>query len=235
VVKLVNNFKGVVLWDIDGTLISPIRHNFESLHVKAVVKNGIIPAEKPPKLLGLTDFEVISDLVNVHPNQEKGDVLENCFKDLDRISLSMYNQNSFSLCKGLPEALIKIQELGWNNGILTGNTKARMLKKLEILDITNFFNPKFMFYCELQDNRENIAARAKKILEFEKVSSSFIIGDTPRDIKVAKEYDFKVVAVGTGNFSLKYLEQFAPNLVIENLEDDLNVFLSFLNGLSLHN
>ena len=233
-VRIVNNFKGVVLWDMDGTLISPIRHNFESPHVKAVIRNGFNPEEKHPGLLGSTDFEIISDLVNINQNQERGDVLEKCFKDLDSVSLSMYNQNSFFLCQGLPEALIKIQELGWNNGILTGNTKARMLKKLEMLNITNFFNHKFMFYCELNDNRENIASRAKKTLESEHVSNSFIVGDTPRDIKVAKEYDFKVVAVGTGHFSLKQLEQFAPNLVIRNLEDDLRVFLSFLVGLSLN-
>jgi phosphoglycolate phosphatase-like HAD superfamily hydrolase len=217
---------------MDGTLISPIRESNESPHLNAVKKNGFIPEWKNPGLIGSTDFEIISDLVNINQNQERGDVLENCFKDLDSLSLSMYNQNSFFLCQGLPEALIKIQELGWNNGILTGNTKVRMLKKLEILNVTNYFNHNFMFYCKLNDNRENIAARAKKTLKSEHVSNSFIVGDTPRDIKVAKEYDFKVVAVSTGHFSLKQLEQFAPNLVIRNLEDDLRVFLSFLVGLS---
>jgi phosphoglycolate phosphatase len=223
--------KGVVLWDMDGTLISAIRESNESPHLNAVKKNGFNPQGKNPGLIGSTDFEVISSLLSFYSSKDSKNILEKCLKDLDDISLSLYQPNSFSLCQGLPRALIKIKELGWENGILTGNTKIRMLKKLEILKIADYFNEDFMFSCNIHDTRENITERAKKILKSASYSNSFIVGDTPRDISVAKKYDLKVVAVSTGIFSLEELEKFAPNLLIRNLEDDLEIFLNFTVGL----
>ena len=110
-----------------------------------------------------------------------------------------------------------------------------MLKKLEILKIADYFNQDVMFSCNLKDTRENITKRAKKMLKSAGYSNSFIVGDTPRDIIVAKKYDLKVVAVSTGSFSLEKLENFAPDLLIRNLEDDLEVFLDFTIGLSSKN
>ena len=225
----------MVLWDMDGTLISPIRGSIESPHINAVVKNGFNPEKKYPGLFGLTDFEIISSLISFYPSNENENVLEKCFKDLDNISLSLYDSNSFSLCQGLPQALIKINELGWDNGILTGNTNLRMHKKLEILKIADYFNQDFMFSCNLKDTRENITKRAKKMLKSAGYSNSFIVGDTPRDIIVAKKYDLRVVAVSTGSFSLETLENFAPDLLIRNLENDLEIFLDFTIGLSSKN
>lgn len=217
---------------MDGTIISPIRESNESPHLNAVKKNGFNPQGKDPDLIGSTDFEVISGLLSFYPSNESEKVLEKCFKDLDDISLSLYRSNSFSLCQGLPKALIKIKELGWDNGILTGNTKIRMFKKLEILQISNYFNKEFMFSCDVYDTREKITERAKKILKSADYSNSFIVGDTPRDINVAKKYDLKVVAVSTGVFSHTELEKFAPNLLIRNLKDDLGIFLNFIISLS---
>jgi len=224
--------KGVILWDMDGTLISPIRKGYTSPHLNAVKNNGFIPQGKNPSLIGSTDFEIISSLLGFYPSEKSEIALEKCFRDLDDISLKLYQSNSFSLCQGLPKALIKIKELGWNNGILTGNTKTRMFKKLEILNIVNFFNKEFMFSCGINDTREIITEHAKKTLISAGYSNSFIVGDTPRDISVAQKYELKVVAVGTGIFSLEQLRKFTPNLLIKNLEDDLEIFLNFTKGLS---
>ena len=220
---------------MDGTLISPIRSSIESPHLNAIVKNGFNPEKKHLGLFGSTDFEIISSLISFDPVNENENILEKCFEDLDAISLTLYNSNSFSLCQGLPQVLIKLNELGWDNGILTGNTNLRMHKKLEILKIADYFNQDFMFSCNLKDTRENITERAKKMLKSVGYSNSFIVGDTPRDISVAKKYDLRVVAVSTGSFSFEKLENFAPNLLIRNFEDDLEIFLDFTIGLSSKN
>lgn len=224
--------KRVVLWDIDGTLSSPIRNNTESPHVNAIVKNGFNPTRKSPRLVGSTDFEVISSLMDFYPSKENNDALEKCFRELDNLSLSLYDSKSFLLCQGLPQVLVKINELGWDNGILTGNTNLRMNRKLEILKIADFFNKDLMFSCNFKDARENITIRAKKILNSSGFLISFIVGDTPRDIVIAKKYGLKVVAVSTGIFSYKKLKSFAPDLLIRNLEDDLEIFLDFAKCLN---
>lgn len=223
--------KGIVLWDMDGTLISPIRNHTESPHVNAVRRNGFKSGTNFPGLLGSTDYEIILKLTYGETTPMKK-FLENCFKDLDDVSLSLYHENSFSLCQGFPSALIKVNELGWDNGILTGNTKTRMLKKLEILKIEDYFNHEFMFSCNFSETRENIAERAKKTLAIAGYTTNVIAGDTPRDISVARSYGFKSVAVGTGSFSLKELSEYDPNLLLTNFQNDLSIFLEFIGTLS---
>ena len=224
--------KGIVLWDMDGTLISSIRNHTESPHVNAISRNGFKSGTNYPGLLGSTDYEIILKLTYGESTPIKKS-LENCFKDLDDVSLSLYHENSFSLCQGFPEALVRVNELGWDNGILTGNTKTRMLKKLEILKITDYFNHKSMFSCNFGESREHIAKRAKKALTISGYSTNVIAGDTPRDISVARSYGFKSVAVGTGSFSLKELSECNPNLLLTNFQNDLQIFLEFIRTLSL--
>jgi len=218
---------------MDGTLISPIRNHAESPHVNAVRRNGFKSVMNQPGLLGSTDYEIILKLTYSESTPIKK-ILEKCFKDLDELSLSLYHDNSFSLCQGFPEVLVKVTESGWENGILTGNTKTRMLKKLEILKITDYFNCKSMFSCNFGESREDIAKRAKKALTISGYSTNVIAGDTPRDISVAKSYGFKSVAVGTGSFSLKELSECDPNLLLTNFQNDLRIFLEFINSLSLN-
>jgi len=232
VVPNVKLAKGIVLWDMDGTLISPIRNHAESPHVNAVHRNGFKSEMNQPGLLGSTDYEIILKLA-YGESAPVNKILEKCFKDLDELSLSLYHDKSFSLCKGFPEVLAKVTEIGWENGILTGNTKTRLLKKLEILKITDYFNYSFMFSCNFSESREDIAKRAKKALTISGYSTPVIVGDTPRDVGVAQNYGFKSVAVGTGSFSLKELSECDPNLLLTNFQNDLKVFLDFIRALSL--
>jgi len=217
---------------MDGTLISPIRSHTESPHVNAVRRNGFNSAVNQPGLLGSTDYEIIVKLTFSESTPIKK-ILEKCFKDLDELSLPLYNDEPFSLCLGFPEVLAKVTEIGWENGILTGNTKARMLKKLEILKITDYFNHKYMFSCNFGESREDIAKRAKKALTISGYSTNVIAGDTPRDISVAQSYGFKSVAVGTGSFSLQELSKCGPNLLLTNFQSDSRIFLEFIRTLSL--
>lgn len=212
---------------MDGTLISPIRNHAESPHVNAVRRNGFKSTMNQPGLLGSTDYEIILKLTYGESTPVKK-ILEKCFKDLDELSLSLYHDKSFSLCQGFPEVLAKVTEIGWENGILTGNTKTRMLKKLKILKITDYFNHSFMFSCNFGESRENIAERVKKTLVISGYSTPVIVGDTPRDVSIAQNYGFKSIAVGTGNFSLKELSECDPNLLLTNFQNDLKVFLEFL-------
>jgi len=232
VVPNVKLAKGIVLWDMDGTLISPIRSHTESPHVNAVRRNGFNSAVNQPGLLGSTDYEIIVKLTFSESTPIKK-ILEKCFKDLDELSLPLYNDEPFSLCLGFPEVLAKVTEIGWENGILTGNTKTRLLKKLEILKITDYFNYSFMFSCNFSEYREDIAKRAKKALTISGYSTPVIVGDTPRDVGVAQKYGFKSAAVGTGSFSIKELSECAPNLLLTNFQNDLKVFLDFISALSI--
>ena len=72
--------------------------------------------------------------------------------------------------------------------------------------------------------RYQIVEKAKQGLE-EKfgtpfaLTATYVIGDTPSDIKAAKKLGFVSVGVATGNYSLQELAQHNPDLLLRNLAE----------------
>jgi len=223
-----NQKKGVILWDIDGTIISPVRKSIKSPHLNVAVKHGIKPNMKSKSLIGSTDYEVLVELTNNYNGINKFLILSKCFEDLDQESLMVYGKDAFELCLGISEALIETNKLGWDNGVLTGNTDTRL--SIKISDYLVNFNSDLFFGCKFGDSREKITERASEMLKSKGLNRVLIVGDTPRDISVAKKFDFQVVSVATGKFSVEELKKFKPNLVIRNFKEDLDKFLKFIDN-----
>jgi phosphoglycolate phosphatase-like HAD superfamily hydrolase len=166
-------------------------------------------------------------MLHDYKDENKYDVLVDCFKVLDQESLEIYKHESFDLCLGMPDVLIEVRKRGWNNGILTGNTYKRMEMKLS--RIIDLFDPNLIFECKLGDSRENIAKRASELLASKRNDNNIIVGDTPRDISVAKEFGFQVVSVATGKFTTDALEKFKPHLLVKNFKHDFKNFIKFID------
>ena len=223
-----NQSKGVILWDIDGTIISPIRKMINSPHANTVIKHGIEPNGRSKVLIGSTDYEVLEDLLENYRGEDKLSLLDNCFKELDQESSVLYGQNLFELCLGMPEVLLEASKLGWKNGVLTGNTYKRMVMKLS--NVLEKFDQSLMFECKFGDTREKIAKRASEVLKFNEINNVIIVGDTPRDISVAKKFNFHTVSVASGKFSYKELKNFSPDLVLNDFNNDVKLFLKFVSS-----
>jgi phosphoglycolate phosphatase-like HAD superfamily hydrolase len=223
-----NHSKGVILWDIDGTIISPIRKIVNSPHANTVIKHGIEPNGRSEVLIGSTDYEVLEDLMENYKGENKFSLLDTCFKELDKESLVLYGQNSFELCLGMPEVLIETSKLGWDNGVLTGNTYIRMIMKLS--NVLDKFDQSLLFECKFGDSREKIARRASESFKFNETKNVIIVGDTPRDISVAKEFNFQAVSVASGKFSTEELKKFDPNLLLKDFKSDSKLFLKFISS-----
>lgn len=222
--------KGTILWDIDGTIISPVRKGIKSPHVSTVLKYGIEPNLSAETLIGSTDFEVLENMLHNYKNVDKYNILVECFKVLDQESLEIYNHQSFELCLGMPDVLVEVHKHGWNNGILTGNTNNRM--KMKLSQIIDLFDPNLIFECKLGDTRENIARRANELFTSKGISNIIIVGDTPRDISVAKEFGFQVVSVATGKFTLDVLEKYKPHLLLKNFKHGAKSFFKFIDAFN---
>ena len=57
-----------------------------------------------------------------------------------------------------------------------------------------------------------------------------MIGDTPLDIRSAKEHGLQAVAVATGPYSASELKDLDPNLLISDLQSGATLFAEFLNS-----
>lgn len=225
-----NQSKGVILWDIDGTIISPVRKTKNSPHANTVIKHGIEPNLRSEILIGSTDYEVLEDLIENYRDENKFSLLDNCFKELDQESSVLYSNNSFELCLGMPEVLIETSKLGWDNGVLTGNTYKRMIMKLS--NVLDKFDQSLLFECKFGDSREEIARRASELFRFNQIDNVIIVGDTPRDVSVAKKFNFQVVSVASGKFSSEELKTFKPDLVLKDFKSDIELFLKFISSFN---
>jgi phosphoglycolate phosphatase-like HAD superfamily hydrolase len=180
---------------------------------------------------GCTDFEVLEGLsgLSIKSNLK---VLKEMFTELDIESRRLYSNYQFELLPNVKSTLSKMQILNVSNGILTGNSYLRMIHKLESQGLLRFFNRNILFHCEFGDTREDICRRALEFLHKQHQDFEIlIVGDTPRDIRLGKEFRFKVVAVATGTFGIENLRGLSPNLAIENFEIGFDHFVNFVSAL----
>jgi phosphoglycolate phosphatase-like HAD superfamily hydrolase len=171
-----------------------------SPHANTVIKHGIEPNGRSKVLIGSTDYEVLEDLLENYRGENKFSLLDKCFRELDQESAVLYGQNSFELCLGMPEVLIEASKLGWTNGVLTGNTYKRMIMKLS--KVLDKFDQNLLFECKFGDSREKIAHRASKLFNFNEINNVIIVGDTPRDISVAKKFNLDFIPLKIETFYL---------------------------------
>jgi hypothetical protein len=226
--------KGILLWDVDGTLIQSTSSQSVSLHRRALGDFGTLKNNIVMETSGQTDWQVLQNLMTKPDleNAETSTELRGAFQALDRI----YGEDSvrhISLNRqpGITEDLFSTLKADWNLGVLTGNTSYRMKKKLEIVSLLKCFDSNLMFGCLEGETRKDILGRAlQEILNLPK-NLVVIIGDTPSDIEIAKAYSVRCVAVSTGNYAFSQLKKLNPDLAISNFQLGKQEFLEFLKSL----
>jgi phosphoglycolate phosphatase-like HAD superfamily hydrolase len=220
--------KGVILWDIDGTLISTQRHFNVNLHQKVLKDCGFGNIKPDFETQGATDWEIISRLLSRIRYTPKENEIAEIIENLDVLS-EKSDKDSFVLpMPGVSNLLKSFVSKFWLQGILTGNTRKRTFAKLEHASMANYFNHDYIFCCKINEKREDIAHRAEKYIVSQRLKSTVIVGDTPSDIAIAREMKAKVISVATGKFSKNELKLHRPDLLIENLEISSDKFYKFL-------
>lgn len=105
----------------------------------------------------------------------------------------------------------------WKLGVITGNIKATAHQKLKHTNLLPFFDRTGMgFGCDHSD-RSEIARLALKRAGSPR--RSVLIGDTPEDIRAAKDNDMLSIIVATGAFDIPTLTASGADFVFKNLQD----------------
>lgn len=223
--------KGVILWDIDGTLITTQRYSNLGLHQKALEECGFGIIEADFEAQGLTDWEIISRLLSKTEYLVKENDFTNVMVTLDLLSEESDKISSFVPLPGISNFLVNFTSKFWIQGILTGNTRNRTLAKLKHVSMDKYFNRDYIFCCENNEKRTDIARRAKEFITSQQLKTIAIIGDTPNDISVAREINAKILCVATGKFSKKDLKKHNPDLLIRNFKFSSKKVHKFLKKL----
>jgi phosphoglycolate phosphatase-like HAD superfamily hydrolase len=224
---MASNGQRLVLFDIDGTLLSAGRAAREAvLSALGRVYGWTPPGDRGQRhdFSGKTDPQIVRELVAETLGSER------CEAELSR-ALDAYLEEferrlepgSVVPKPGIPELLDRLSRTpGVLLGLLTGNLERGARLKLE----PPGFNPYFPFGAFGSDSPDRYAlpaiaverARAHSGLEF-RGKSVVVIGDSVHDIACGRSLGVRSVAVATGPTARERLLEEDPDLFFEDFSD----------------
>ena len=218
----------VILWDIDGTLVNA-RASRADKHVTAV--EAFLGRDLPNQehTAGKTDRQILYELLESQETVPSPAALTEVLRILDELSIKEINQYPVLCNPGVATALKRASSTGWVNGLLTGNTHLRARAKLKLAGICGAVDSKFSYFGSESLSRGGLVSSSVRAIRSARSSVAVVIGDTPLDIRSAKEHKLQVVAVATGPYSAAALLGLGPDLLINDCESGWASLVDFLN------
>ena len=148
--------------------------------------------------------------------------LDMFLKDLEKFVKISLTKGVVSLFPKISELLQVLSVKKYILGLVTGNTKIIAFAKLKKAQIDTFFT--VGGFWDDSVNREELVKFAIQRAEQQYCcsfnnSDIFVIGDTPKDISVAKKFHLQTIGVATGIYSKSDLKKSGADFVVDNLEN----------------
>jgi phosphoglycolate phosphatase len=204
-----------LFWDIDGTLLTTGRAGVFALEDALDEVFGVrfdLMAERLPS--GMTEHDVaaaVFELAGVVADEEQTDRFIRAYERALPASLPRREGRVLPGVREILEDLAPRSDV--QSFLLTGNTPAGALAKLEHYGLDGFFADGA--YCIAPGPRTVIAHRAVELAP--DADERYVIGDTPHDVDAAKAIGARSIALATGGFSVDELAAHEPWLTLETL------------------
>jgi len=176
---------------------------------------------------GLTDRTIASSLFERHG-------IENSHKNFMRLIRAYLELLPESLRRKQGSILAGVVELlealarrsNASIGLLTGNVADGARIKLSHFGLHDYFA--FGGFGDRHHRREDVAAEALEAASEHlngtaSLERTYVIGDTPNDIRCAKHIGARVMAVCTGNYSADQLSEEDPDWLVNDLSDPADI------------
>jgi phosphoglycolate phosphatase len=212
----------LVLWDIDGTLVDSAghgRHAFDEAF-EAVVGR---PLEGEFEFAGRTDHQIA--LTMLEGVDEADGHLPRLLEELERALAEREDliRQEGRAYPGVPEALAAIADRDdVAQSLLTGNLQPNALVKLAAFDLDRWLDFEIGAYgSDPHETRSDLVAVATERAEAKlgEPDQPVLVGDTPLDVKAAKEAGARSVAVMTGFAAEEALRESEPDALLRDLSD----------------
>ncbi len=215
----------LILWDVDGTLLSTDGIAAEAM--RTAMRQVVGPAAPMARTAyaGKTDWQIIRESFPSLPP----DAISERLHEFVAVYLELLEAQREALVArsrvfpGVVAALEALEPSGYQ-APLTGNIAAVAQIKLECVGLTPFLDLAAGAYGDDHYHRPELvpiaAARAAA-----RYGRSFrgrqivVVGDTPHDIACGKLNDARTVAVATGPYSLAELLAHQPDAALSDLTD----------------
>jgi phosphoglycolate phosphatase len=208
----------LVLWDVDGTLVRTAGHGryaFEEAF-RAVV--GRDP--EPVDYAGRTDRQIVQAMLG----GGQGDMP----RILEELALALELRKEAMAVEGyaypgVPEVL---EELHGRddviNSLLTGNIQANAVVKVSAFGLERWLDFDVGAYgSDPHEERSDLVAvaRERAAAKYSEPTGAVLVGDTPLDVRAAKEAGARAVAVATGFADPEELRASGPDVYLDDLSD----------------
>ena len=227
--------RALLLWDIDGTLITTGHVGIQAFAAGLTRRFGIVHDLAGIELAGRTDKSIATQLLRACdlPVTE-----ENLMGLLDAYLTELAAAFSGPDRRGraLDGILPILEEIHHRRpdlaqGLLTGNLERGARIKLGHLDLHHFFP--FGAFADDSHDRNALPPHARQRAETHHgvpfpPHRIYVIGDTPHDIACGQAIGAKTIAVATGNYSEPQLAACSPSVVFPHL-GDIQRFFSWLH------
>jgi phosphoglycolate phosphatase len=217
------NNKRLLLFDIDGTLVSTGGAGVVALKRVIAKRHGVQDDLHDIEIAGCTDASIAADILKKY-REPQGD--EDVQKFLDEyvgfLSETIATTDG-QVLPGLLEILTQMKARPNRVlGLLTGNVKRGAKLKLQHYGLWDFFE--FGAFADDHHDRNHLGEFARTRAQ-EKHGHEFdaaridVIGDTPRDIACGRAFGARTVAVATGTWSREQLAGHQPDFLFDDFSD----------------
>jgi len=226
----------VLLWDIDGTLMSSTTHGAFKKYFAPVMQEIYGSAGKLAGLQvsGMTDTQIFYESLRDEgftPEKILG-ASEKLLPVFKRAMTDVIGKTEkpYELKPGVREILTATAENPiFLNALLTGNLSVAAEIKLSHFDLWKYFAGAPNIFGEISHDRRELGLAAVEIvgkfLGAPLKSEQFVvIGDTPNDIAAARAFGARMVSVATGkNHPPEELAKYKPDIILNDLSDTREV------------
>jgi phosphoglycolate phosphatase len=209
----------LLLWDIDGTLISTGAAGQRAIALATAQRFG--GDLDGVEIAGRTDTGIAHQILAKYGEpvtEESVATLLDLYLEFLALELP---RSKGQVLPGVLPLLQKLQrQPGTSLGLLTGNLKRGAQLKLQHYQLWQFFP--FGAFADDHHDRNQLGAfaltRAEKGtgIKFE-LARVDVIGDTGHDIACGKAFGARTIAIATGSWPRERLSQYAPDFLFDDL------------------
>lgn len=215
----------IPLFDLDGTLIrSKHKHEFGLNRFTFAIEKVFGIKVDLNRLIthGMIDSQILIELLALYdiPKEKSQEKLQEMFLVMEEFLMQYEDEMNYEPLPGACELLKDLFERNIPLAVLTGNVECFGWKKLEKAGLKKFITVgSFGNMALIRSDLVPITLEKLQLECDEQIQKSnlVIIGDTPLDIRCAKESDIKSIGVATGKYSKEELRVEGADLVVDSL------------------